>query len=90
MTQNKKVNAANAFEVDLNCLNNIQQFIKGLNHTTKWLRSGEAIGAGAKIYGYRVDNMHNEIYRMLNGMQRGKLEILEVELEGDASGDENI
>ena len=38
---------------------------------TKWLRSGEAIGAGAKVYGFRVDNVHNETYRILNGMARG-------------------
>jgi len=38
---------------------------------TKWLRSGEAIGAGAKVYGFRVDNVHNEAYRILNGMSRG-------------------
>jgi len=35
---------------------------------TKWLRSGEA---GAKVYGFRVDNVHNEAYRILNGMSRG-------------------
>lgn len=47
------------------------QFIANLPSATKWLRSGEAIGAGAKVYGYRVDNLHNETYRILNGMVRG-------------------
>jgi len=65
------VNAANAFEVDINCLNNIQEFVASMPAATKWLRSGEAIGAGAKVYGYRVDNVHNETYRILNGMARG-------------------
>jgi hypothetical protein len=90
LTQSKKVNAANAFEADLNCHNNIQQFIQGLIHNTKWLHSGETIGAGAKTYGYRVEIVHNEIYRMLNGMQRGKLKFQEVKLKGDASAFENV
>ena len=55
---------------------------------TKWLRSGEAIGAGAKVYGYRVDNVHNQTYRILNGINRGgNFDEVEVIVEKD-SGDE--
>lgn len=28
------------------------------------------MGAGAKIYGYRVDNVHMETYRILGGLHR--------------------
>jgi len=28
------------------------------------------VDTGAKVYGYRVDNVHNETYRMWNGMLR--------------------
>ena len=37
---------------------------------TKWLRTGEAIGAGAKIYGFRVDNVHSDAYKMLSSLAR--------------------
>lgn len=76
----QKVNAANAFEIDLHCLDNLPQFIANLPLSIKWLRSGEAIGAGAKVYGFRVDNVHNETYRILNGMVRGGANIDEVDV----------
>ena len=46
---------------------------------------------GAKVYGYRVDNVHNETYRMWNGMQRNAhggemdIEVIQEEQEGDDS-----
>lgn len=40
----------------------------GMDNT--WGRTGEALGAGAKIYGYRVDNVHMETYRILGGLHR--------------------
>lgn len=58
----------------------------------KWLRSGEAIGAGAKVYGYRVDNVHNETYRILNGMVRGGVvnDELEVVNESDNENEKDV
>ena len=38
--------------------------------STKWLRSAEALGAGAKIYGFRVDNVHMDAYKMLSSLTR--------------------
>ena len=70
LTHNKKVNAKNAFSVDLDCLNNIQEFMKAQNVDKKWIKTGEAIGAGAQVYGFRVDNVHTETYRMLSGITR--------------------
>lgn len=58
LAQNRKVNAANAFEVDLNCLDNIKDFVHQQKDGNKWVRSGEVIDAGTKIYGFRVDNVH--------------------------------
>ena len=40
------------------------------NVQNKWVRTAEAIGAGAKIYGYRVDNVHMDAYKMLNTLSR--------------------
>jgi condensin complex subunit 2 len=55
---------------------------------TKWLRSGEAIGAGAKVYGFRVDNVHNETYRILNGMARGGQIPDEIDVVGENQSDD--
>jgi hypothetical protein len=55
------------------------------------LRSGEVIGAGAKVYGFRVDNVHHETYRLLNGMSRGGQNADEEQEENGemVEGDEN-
>ena len=91
LTTNKKVNAKNAFSVDLDCLNNIQEFMKAQNIDKKWINTGEAIGAGAQVYGFRVDNVHSETYRMLSGITRnvrsGEQEIV---LEGVHDRDEDV
>jgi hypothetical protein len=47
------------------------------------LNSGEAIGAGAKIYGMRVDNTHNSAYNMLNRLRLNGKEEDFIELEGE-------
>ena len=87
----QKVNANNAFEVDLKCLDNIKEYVGSLPASTKWLRSGEVIGAGAKVYGFRVDNVHHETYRLLNGMSRGNQTADEIQEENGqkADGEEN-
>ncbi len=85
MATQKKVNAANAFEIDINCLDNIKDFIRHQKDENKWIRSGEAIDAGAKIYGFRVDNVHNETYRMLNGMTRNVASEQEIAIIGNES-----
>ena len=63
--------------------------IKNDKTDKKWVKSGEVIDTGAKVYGFRVDNVHSETYRMWNGMQRNAIngeEIIElVGQEGDES-----
>ena len=74
MCNNKKLNANNAFEAaDLASITSIKEFVQNQKEETKWLRAGDAIGANAKVYGFRVDNVHNETYRILNGMNRNAL-----------------
>ncbi len=80
------MNVKNAFDVDINnCIDSLASII---NHTTSvepgsentWCRTGEALGAGAKIYGYRVDNVHMETYKILSGLHRTGLGDQEIEL----------
>ena len=87
LTADNKVNIKNAFDVDINCIDTLTQLIDsnklaagGMPANTenqennKWGRTGEALGAGAKIYGYRVDNVHMETYKILGGLHRHGLQ----------------
>ena len=81
----QKVNAKNAFNIDLECLDNVKDFIKTQNPDKKWIRTGEAIDAGAKVYGFRVDNVHHTAYKMLNVMSRNVSDQLGVIKEDEES-----
>ena len=60
------------------------------NIENKWIRSAEALGAGAKIYGFRVDNVHMDAYKMLGNLSRNAEMTLDVVQEnGEFSDDEN-
>ena len=47
---------------------------------TKWLRTGEALGAGAKVYGFRVDHVHHDAYKMMGSLARNANGDHEIEL----------
>ena len=80
LTADNKVNIKNAFDVDINCIDTLTQLINSNKEraptaavdedNNNWGRTGEALGAGAKIYGYRVDNVHMETYKILGGLHR--------------------
>ena len=71
-------------------MDNIKDFVKTQNPDKKWVRTGEAIDAGAKVYGFRVDNVHSTAYRMLNGMARGndQLHVIKEDEESEVEGQE--
>lgn len=70
-----KVNAKNAFEVDTDYLPNLSKLLSE-THTGKrdnessWLRASASLDASAKIYGFRVDQVHQETYKVLGGLHR--------------------
>jgi|DEB0MinimDraft_12_1074336.scaffolds.fasta_scaffold135298_1 hypothetical protein len=55
---------------------------------TKWLRTGEALGAGAKIYGFRVDNVHIDAYKMMSSLARNQNGEQEIELIQEKDNDD--
>ena len=64
---NNKVNAKNAFEVDIGFIDNFtdvitkkQQKVITKNYTKdiSWLKASAGLDASTKIYGYRVDTVH--------------------------------
>jgi hypothetical protein len=90
LTFNNKVNIKNAFDIDINCIDNLSALITQQKGDNSWGRTGEALGAGAKIYGFRVDNVHMETYRILGGLHRHgmsneeELEALLPKVEGES------
>lgn len=46
------MNVKNAFDIDLDCIDNLSKLVTQTKSDTTWVRTGEALGAGAKIYGY--------------------------------------
>ena len=65
----------------------VKQFISQQKEDKKWIRSGQVVDTGAKVYGFRVDNVNNETYRMWNGMLRNMEDI--DEQEGEESAEES-
>ena len=66
-------------------MTNIKEFVQTQNADKKWVRTGEAIDAGAKVYGFRVDNVHHSAYRMLSTFARTGNEQLEMINEDEDS-----
>ena len=46
------MNAKNAFDIDINCIEGLSKVLAMTEGDHSWQRTGEALGAGAKIYGY--------------------------------------
>ena len=47
--------------------------MKKQNEQKKWITTGEALNASAMVYGFRVDHIHSEAYRMLNAVNRNNM-----------------
>ena len=93
LTEDKKIDRKNAFDYNHVKKDDIKQFMEAGNIENKWIRSAEALGAGAKIYGFRVDNVHMDAYKMLGNLSRNAEMALDVVPEqgenGEFSDDEN-
>ena len=54
-------------------INEMTDFHK-LEGDRSWKKLSSALEAGAKIYGYRVDSVHSETFKILGGLTRTDLE----------------
>jgi condensin complex subunit 2 len=61
----QKVNVKNSFEVDIDYMDGLSNAIKHDKEEKSWVKVGDAIGSGAKVYGLRVDNVHQDTYKVL-------------------------
>ena len=72
MTNEKKVTRQNAFDAEIITQEQMKQFLQqNENMEAKGLRTGEAVGANANIYGCRVENVYNETYKISGAIGRG-------------------
>lgn len=67
-----KINSKNAFDVDTDFINTIAKTIEKTKKDgeSSWLRASASLDASAKIYGFRVDSVHTETYKVLGGLSR--------------------
>ena len=63
-----KINTQNAFNVPMINIQQLQAY--QLNNDEGWKKISSAIEVQSKIYGFRVDSLHNESYQMLGGLSR--------------------
>ncbi len=68
-----KVNAKNAFDLDTDFVPNISLLVgesQAKHNESSWLRASASLDASAKIFGFRVDQVHQETYKVLSGLHR--------------------
>ena len=76
MVFQNKVNSKNAFDLDTDFLKDITLLLdenggpRNTNHESQWLRASASLDAGTKIYGFRIDFVHQETYKVLSGLHR--------------------
>lgn len=74
----QKINAKNAFDVNVDYLEKLPNLLKR-NEETSWQKASASLDASAKIYGYRVDSVHTETYKILGGLSRAEAKDEEVQ-----------
>ncbi|CDW77428.1 condensin complex subunit 2 [Stylonychia lemnae] len=66
-----KVNAKNAFDLDIDFVENLTMLLGDRrDNESSWLRASASLDAGTKIYAFRVDQVHQETYKILGGLHR--------------------
>ncbi|KAL4479235.1 hypothetical protein ABPG72_011447 [Tetrahymena utriculariae] len=70
MLLKNKINKENAFEIPLPDVKNMSDFSKVSE--ASWQKLSSSLDSGSKIYGYRVDSLHQESFKMLSGLIRSE------------------
>lgn len=66
-----KINQKNAFDVNNSFLEQLPSILNS-NEDSSWQRVSATLDASAKIYGYRVDSVHTEMFKFLGGLNRSE------------------
>ena len=64
-----KINSKNAFDVDNAFLEQLPMILNQ-EEEASWQRASATLDASAKIYGYRVDSVHTDMFKFLGGLNR--------------------
>ena len=71
MIFNGKVSQKNAFDINVDFLSKIPNLIKpNQTEDSSWQKASASLDASAKIYGFRVDAVHSDTFKFLNGLNR--------------------
>lgn len=68
-----KVNAKNAFDLPTEFTDVIPAFVRR-SAENGWIEVSQGLDASAKIYGYRVDALHSDTYKIRGGLYRNMKE----------------
>ncbi len=68
-----KVNAKNAFDLPTEFTDVIPAFVRK-SAENGWIEVSQGLDASAKIYGYRVDALHSDTYKIRGGLYRNMKE----------------
>ncbi|KAL4482458.1 hypothetical protein ABPG72_001434 [Tetrahymena utriculariae] len=68
-----KINSKNAFEVPVVNVLELSDF-KNINTDFAWKKLSSTLDAGARIYGYRVDSLHSDTYKIRGGLNRSEVQ----------------
>ena len=74
MIFNGKVSQKNAIDINGDFLSKIPNLIKpNQTEDSSWQKASASLDASAKIYGFRVDAVHSDTFKILNGLNRNEL-----------------
>ena len=74
MIFNGKVSQKNAFDINVDFLSKIPNLIKpNQTEDSSWQKASASLDASAKIYEFKVDAVHSDTFKFLNGLNRNEL-----------------
>ena len=71
--------------MNVSFLENLSKLLRA-NEESTWHKTSSSLDASVKIYGYRVDSVHSDMFKFLGGLNRAKLGLDE---EGSLSEEKN-
>jgi hypothetical protein len=96
--EDKRINKENAFDQPFIDTDQVKTYFETYEEEqdniikTRWLKTSGLLAAGAKIYGFRVDNTYQDAHKVLGALNRGgevELEIIQKDDEDEEEGKAN-
>jgi condensin complex subunit 2 len=83
-----KINSKNAFDVNSDFLEHLPNIID-TNDCAQWSKYSTTLEAASKIWGYRVESLHTDMFKFLGGLHRTEHKEEEEGGKKKRSGDDN-